>query len=59
MTTIRLVRTNDPHTRLRAGAQGSLVRRRKDPWGEVIDVQWEDGSTLSLIAGEDEWTEDE
>jgi hypothetical protein len=59
MTTIRLVRTTDPYTKLRAGAQGSLLRRRRDPWGEVIDVQWEDGSTLSLVKGEDAWTEED
>ena len=29
----------------------------KDPWGEVIDVAWDNGSTLSLVKGEDSWSE--
>jgi hypothetical protein len=33
------------------------MRRRRDPWGEVIDVAWDDGSTLSLVKGEDLWDE--
>jgi hypothetical protein len=59
MTTIRLIHTCDPYTKLRAGAQGLLLSRRRDPWGEVIDVKWEDGSTLSLIKGEDNWIEED
>jgi hypothetical protein len=56
-TIITLVGTSDPYTGLRAGDRGLLKRRRKDPWGEVIDVAWDNGSTLSLVKGEDHWTE--
>lgn len=58
-TIITLVRTTDPHSRLKAGDTGVLVRRRRDPWGDVVDVAWDNGSRLSLIAGEDYWTERE
>jgi hypothetical protein len=58
MTIIELVRTSDPYTKLSPGARGRLISRYRDPWsGSSIDVAWEDGSTLSLIAGEDEWLE--
>lgn len=54
---VELINTSDPHTGLKAGDRGLLVRRRQDPWGEVIDVAWDSGSTLSLVKGEDSWTE--
>lgn len=58
VTRIILVSTTDPHTRLRKGDQGTLVRRSIDPWGdERIDVEWDDGSSLSLIRSEDRWLE--
>lgn len=56
-TIITLVHTNDQYTSLKAGDTGLLKRRRQDPWGEVIDVAWDNGSRLSLVAGEDSWTE--
>jgi hypothetical protein len=59
LTRITLVSTNDPYTKLQRGSQGTLVRRSIDPWGdEVVSVKWDDGSSLSLIAGEDIWSED-
>jgi|APGre2960657404_1045060.scaffolds.fasta_scaffold00892_6 hypothetical protein len=59
LTRITLVSTNDPYTKLQRGSQGTLVRRSIDPWGDVtISVKWDDGSSLSLIAGEDVWSED-
>jgi hypothetical protein len=54
---VELLHTSDPHTGLRTGDRGLLKRRRNDPWGEVIDVAWDNGSTLSLVKGEDRWTE--
>lgn len=54
---VELVHTSDPHTKLKTGDRGLLLRKRKDPWGEVIDVAWDNGSRLSLVAGEDSWTE--
>jgi len=58
VTRITLVSTNDPYTKLQKGSEGTLVRRSIDPWGdEVIAVKWDDGSSLSLIRGEDRWLE--
>lgn len=59
MTNIVLVYTNDEWTHLRPGSRGVLLGRRTDPFGgELIDVKWEDGSSLSLIAGVDRWREE-
>lgn len=60
VTRIVLVRTDDQWTRLRPGSKGLLVGRRTTPFGDdIVDVSWEDGSSLSLIAGVDEWHEDD
>lgn len=56
-TIITLLHTADPFTKLKMGDTGLLMSRRKDPWGDVIDVAWDNGSRLSLVAGEDSWTE--
>lgn len=56
-TIITLVHTNDEHTKLVRGSRGLLMGRRNDPWGEVLDVAWDNGSRLSLVKGEDSWTE--
>ena len=47
---VRLVYTNDPHTRLKPGTEGtvSLV----DSMG-TVHVKWDDGSRLGMIPGED------
>ena len=55
-TRIRLDYTSDEHTDLAVGDFGTITGRRQDPWGEVVDVQWDNGSSLSLVAGEDLWT---
>jgi Domain of unknown function (DUF4314) len=51
---VRLIRTTDPYTGLRPGAEGtvSLV----DSMG-TVHVDWDEGSSLGLIPGEDEWKE--
>jgi hypothetical protein len=62
MTNVRitLIHTNDPHTNLRPGDQGTLTRSRIDPWGDrVVSVKWDSGSSLSLIEGQDRWSEEE
>lgn len=60
ITRITLVHTSDPHTNLKSGDQGTLRRSRIDPFGDrVISVDWDSGSTLSLIEGEDSWREEE
>lgn len=57
-TRITLVHTNDPHTQLRPGDKGTLRSKRVDPWGDVVvSVDWDSGSSLSLIEGQDSWTE--
>lgn len=53
---IQLVRTSDPYTRLRPGAMGTIVHERVDGiGGHTVSVNWDDGSTLALILGEDSW----
>lgn len=60
ITRITLVHTSDPHTNLKSGDQGTLRRSRIDPFGDrVISVDWDSGSSLSLIEGEDSWREEE
>lgn len=53
---VRLIHTSDPYTDLENGAMGTVVGQRKDPWGDtVISVKWDDGSSLSLIEGTDQY----
>lgn len=59
-TRITLIYTSDSHTKLKSGDQGTLRSSRIDPFGDrVISVNWDSGSTLSLIEGEDSWREEE
>lgn len=58
-TRITLIHTNDPYTSLRPGDKGTLKSKRVDPWGDVvISVKWDSGSSLSLIEGQDAWSEE-
>jgi hypothetical protein len=60
ITRITLNHTSDPHTKLKPGDKGTLKSSRVDPWGDrVISVNWDSGSSLSLISGEDSWSEEE
>lgn len=53
---IRLLQTSDPHTDLKSGDLGTVIREHDDPtWGTVVDVKWDNGSNLSLIWGHDSW----
>ena len=45
---VELVATDDPYTRLRAGDRGTVTGVREVP-EPTIDVQWDDGSTLSVL----------
>jgi hypothetical protein len=47
---IALVRTDDPGTRLRPGDQGTVTRW--DPAQGQLGVQWDSGSTLSMLLDE-------
>lgn len=50
--TVILLSTTDEYTDLKAGAKGTIDHI--DDLGTVF-VQWEDGSVLGLIPGEDSW----
>lgn len=60
-TRVRLVSTNDPHTRLRPGVEGTVTSHRSPEWSRIaaeesLGVRWDDGSTLSLLPDEgDRW----
>lgn len=49
---VRLVKTTDEHTKLLPGAEGTVIY--VDDLDTVF-VHWEDGSSLGLIPGEDNW----
>ena len=49
---IRLTDTPDPHTRLRPGDTGTVLH--VDDLG-TVHVRWDNGSTLGLVPGVDEW----
>jgi hypothetical protein len=49
---IRLISTDDPYTKLKTGDEGTVRRVTEDSVG----VNWDSGSSLSLIFGEDSWT---
>ncbi|MEV0811485.1 DUF4314 domain-containing protein, partial [Micromonospora sp. NPDC050200] len=46
---VALEHTADPHTLLRLGDEGTV--RRYDPRLQVLDVDWDSGSRLSLLLG--------
>lgn len=56
---VELVHTSDPYTNLAPGDRGTLKGTRTEPdlsgSGEVTkwQVEWDSGSTLSMIQGED------
>ena len=54
--TVRLVSTTDEFTRLVPGARGRVAF--VDDIG-TIHVEWEDGSRLGLVPGEDRWAVEE
>ncbi|MEV4203095.1 DUF4314 domain-containing protein [Micromonospora globbae] len=46
---IALEHTSDPYTRLRPGDEGTV--RRYDPDQQVLEVDWDSGSRLSMLLG--------
>lgn len=50
---IRLVRCDDPYTRLTPGTEGTVTF--VDSLG-TVSARWDDGSTLGLVEGYDEYT---
>jgi hypothetical protein len=51
---VRLVSTGDRRTRLRPGSEGTVALI--DDMG-TVHVDWDSGSKLGLIPGEDRWIE--
>lgn len=49
---IRLLRCSDSHTKLKPGALGTVSM--VDDLG-TVHIDWDDGSTLGLVPGEDRW----
>jgi len=49
---VRLVHTSDPYTLLKPGNEGKVVFI--DDIGTVF-VDWDDGSSLGMVAGEDRY----
>lgn len=55
---IRLAHTSDPYTQLKDGSLGTKLGERIDPYGDlIVRVKWDNGSSMNLIDGQDEWTE--
>ena len=52
---IRLTHIDDPYTNLVKGSEGTVTGYFNDPYGFVMDVKWDNGSSLSLVIGEDKW----
>lgn len=53
---IKLVQTSDPYARIRKGDLGTVTREPYDNAGSMcIGVDWDNGSSLSLVEGEDSW----
>lgn len=53
---IKLVSTSDPYTRIRKGDLGTVTQEPYDNAGSMcIGVDWDNGSSLSLVEGEDSW----
>ena len=55
---IKLKYTTDSYTKLKEGDLGTIKWERLDDlWGDdIISVNWDSGSTLSLIRGRDSFT---
>jgi hypothetical protein len=49
---VRLISSSDPFTKLEPGIEGTV--KFIDSLG-TVHVKWDNGSTLGLIPGEDQW----
>ena len=49
---VRLIRCDDPHTRLKPGARGTVTFV---DGLDTVHVAWDDGGRLGLIPGVDQW----
>lgn len=53
-TRVELIHTTDRFTKLEPGATGTV--QRVDDVG-TVHIHWDDGTSLGLIPGEDQWRE--
>jgi hypothetical protein len=52
---VELVSTPDHHTNLKPGDQGVVVWERFDGYSNTVAVDWDSGSSLTLIEGTDRY----
>lgn len=52
---VRLKHCTDPYTRLTPGEQGTVTFVNASSFGVTVFVDWDSGSKLGLVAGEDAW----
>ena len=56
---VRLISTDDPWTKLKAGDEGELLSisagPMAHPYNAIIEVKWDNGSSLMLLQGKDEF----
>jgi hypothetical protein len=52
---IELVYTDDPYTKLKPGDQGTVTGFGETPYERQVHVRWDNGSTLSMLVGHDEF----
>jgi len=53
-TRVRLIATSDPYTNLRSGDEGTVAFVDSL---DTVHVNWDNGSNLGLIPGEDDYEE--
>lgn len=54
-TRVKLIRMEDPYTKLKSGDEGTIVGYNHTPWGVAYMMQWDNGSSLDLVPEEDEF----
>jgi hypothetical protein len=52
---VKLVRCTDEHTTLRPGDEGTATMWNNVSIGSTLFVKWDNGSSLGLIEGIDQW----
>lgn len=46
--------SNDPHP-VPNGTEGECIAESKTPWEKTYEINWDNGSSLSLLVGTDSW----
>lgn len=52
---ISLIHMDDPYSNLVKGSEGTVLGYTNDAYGFLMNVKWDNGSSLALIVGEDKW----